>query len=95
MLVDPTHLRDAAKAQAEVGTFVSGMGNGQSMASVGSDLAGLQSETACQFVGTVLDGAASAAHGELTDHSEKLTKAAHHYHHTDEEFGRRLRTYAQ
>jgi hypothetical protein len=95
LIVDPTHLRDAAQAQAEVSTFVSGMANGQSMASGGADIAGLSSEAACQFAGTVLDSAASAAHGELTDHSEKLTKAANHYHQTDEEFGQRLRKFAQ
>jgi len=93
LLVDPTHLRNAAKAQADVGTFVSGMTNGQSMASGGADMAGLLSETACQFAGTLLDTAASTVHEALSDHSTKLGAAADHYHRMDEEFGRRLRKF--
>ncbi|MCW2589116.1 MAG: secretion-associated protein [Mycobacterium sp.] len=94
MLVDPTHLCTAAQAQADVGTFVSGMTNGQSMASGGAGMSGLLSETACQFAGTMFDTAASAVHEELTDHSTKLSAAADHYHRMDEEFGRRLRKFA-
>jgi hypothetical protein len=94
LLVDPTHLRKAAQAQADVGTFVSGMTNGQSMASGGADIAGLLSEEACQFAGTLLDTAASTVHEALTDHSTKLETAADHYHRMDEEFGRRLRKFA-
>jgi hypothetical protein len=92
--VDPTHLHSAAQAQGDVGSYVAGMTNGQSMASSGAGMSGLLSETACQFVGTVLDGAASAAHRELTEHSAKLSKAANRYHQMDEEFGQRLRTFA-
>ncbi|WP_319446732.1 MULTISPECIES: type VII secretion target [unclassified Mycobacterium] len=94
MLVDPTHLRSAAQTQGDVGTFVSGMTNGQSMASGGAGMAGLSSEAACQFAANVLDSAASAVHEELTDHSTKLSAAADHYHRMDEEFGRRLRKFA-
>ncbi|MDT5075686.1 MAG: hypothetical protein QOJ80_323 [Mycobacterium sp.] len=94
MLVDPTHLRSAAQAQGDVGTFVSGMSNGRSMASGGAGMSGLSSEAACQFAANMLDTAASAVHEELTDHSTKLSAAADHYHRMDEEFGRRLRKFA-
>jgi hypothetical protein len=93
--VDPAHLRTAAKAQADVGTFVSGMGTGQSMASAGAGMSGLLSESACQFVGAMFDTATSAVHSELTDHSTKLSAAADHYHRMDEELGRRLRKFSQ
>jgi hypothetical protein len=94
LLVDPTHLRNAAQAQADVGTFVSAMNNGQSVASGGAGMSGLLSETACQFAGALLDSAASTVHEALTDHSTKLGAAADHYHRMDEEFGRRLRKFA-
>jgi hypothetical protein len=94
LLVDPTHLRTAAQAQGHVGTFVSGMTNGQSMASGGSGMSGLLSEAACQFAGTLLDTAARAVHEAITDHSTKLSTAADHYHRMDEEFGRRLHKFA-
>jgi hypothetical protein len=92
--VDPTHLRTAAESQAAVSTFVSSMTNGQSMATGGAGMPGLLSGAACQFAGSILDTAASAIHGELTDHSTKLSAAADHYHRTDEELGRRLRKFA-
>jgi hypothetical protein len=93
--VDPTRLRTAAAAQADVGTFVSGMGTGQSMASGGTGMSGLLSEAACQFAGTVFDAAAGAVHDELTAHSTNLSAAADHYRRVDEEFGRRLRKLAR
>jgi excreted virulence factor EspC (type VII ESX diderm) len=94
LLVDPTHLRTAAEAQVDVGTFVSGMANGQSMATGGAGLPGLLSEAACQFAGTIIDSAAAVAHEELTDHSTKLAAAADHYQRMDEELGQRLRKFA-
>jgi hypothetical protein len=94
LLVDPTHLRSAAQAQADVGTFVSAMNNGQSVASGGAGMSGLLSQTACQFAAALLDTAASTVLEALTDHSTKLSAAADHYHRMDEEFGRRLRKFA-
>jgi hypothetical protein len=70
------------------------MSNGQSMATGGAGMPGLLSEAACRVAGSILDTAASAIHGELTDHSTKLSAAADHYHRTDEELGRRLRKFA-
>jgi hypothetical protein len=70
------------------------MTNGESMASGGADMSRLLSEQACHFAGTLLDTAASTVHKALTDHSTKLGAAADHYHRMDEEFGRRLRTFA-
>lgn len=93
MLVDPTHLRDAAQAQADVSSFVSGMDSGTSVASSGAHVAGLQSESACQFVGDLVTSATTAVHEALTDHSTKLAAAAEKYHRMDEEFGRRLRAF--
>jgi excreted virulence factor EspC (type VII ESX diderm) len=93
--VDPEHLRTAAAAQAKVGTFVSGMATGQSMASAGTGMAGLLSEGACQFAGTAFDTAASAVHDELAAHTTNLSAAADLYHQTDEDFGRRLRKLTQ
>jgi hypothetical protein len=93
--VDPSRLREAARAQAAVGTFVSGMGTGQSMASAGTAMSGLLSEAACQFAGSMFDTATSAVHDELTAHSTNLSAAAEQYHRTDEEFARRLRKLAQ
>ena len=93
--VDPEHLRTAAAAQAKVGTFVSGMAAGQSVASAGSGMSGLLSAGACQFAGTTLDTAAGAVHEELTAHSTNLSAAADLYHRTDEDFGRRLRNLTQ
>lgn len=93
--VDPEHLRTAAAAQTEVGTFVSGMATGQSMASAGAGMSGLLSEGACEFAGVAFDTAAGKVHDELTAHSAKLTAAADRYHRTDEDFGRRLRELTQ
>jgi hypothetical protein len=89
--VDPEHLRTAAAAQVKVGTYVSGMATGQSMASAGAGMSGLLSGGACQFAGTAFDTAAGAVHDELAAHSTKLSAAADRYHRTDEDFGRRLR----
>jgi Excreted virulence factor EspC, type VII ESX diderm len=94
LLVDPTHLRTAAQAQADVGTFVSGMTCGQSMIDGGAGMSGLLIAAACQFAGTMFDTAASTAHEALSDHSTKLGAAADHYLRMDEEFGRRLRMFA-
>jgi hypothetical protein len=93
--VDPAHLRTAATAQADVGTFVAGMGTGQSMASASTGVSGLLSEVACQFAGTTFDTAADTVNDELTAHSTNLSAAADQYHRTDEEFARRLRKLAQ
>jgi Excreted virulence factor EspC, type VII ESX diderm len=95
MRVDPNRLREAARAQADVGTFVSGMDTGQSVASTGIGMSGLLSESACQFAGAAFDTAATAVHDELTDHSTKLSAAADQYHRMDEELGRRLRKFSQ
>jgi hypothetical protein len=93
--VDPNRLRGAARAQADVATFVSGMGTGQSMAGAAAGVAGLLSESACQFAATTFDTAASAVHEELTAHSAGLAAAAQKYHETDEDLGRRLRKFTQ
>ena len=93
--VDPARLRTAAQAQADVGTFVSGMGTGQSMASAGAGMSGLLTATACQFAGTMFDTAASTVHGELKAHSTNLSAAADQYNQVDEEFARRLRKLTQ
>jgi len=85
----------AAAAQAEVGTFVSGMATGQSMASAGAGMSGLLSEGACQFAGAAFDTAAGKVHAELSAHSTKLSAAADLYQRTDEDFGRRLRKLSQ
>jgi hypothetical protein len=88
--VDPAQLRSAAAAQAEVSTFVAGMGVGQSMARSG--MSGLLTEGACQFAGTIFDTAASAVRDELTAHSINLSTAADRYQRMDEDLGRSLRT---
>jgi hypothetical protein len=93
--VDPEQLRKAAAAQAEVGTFVSGIVSGQPMASAAAGMSGLLSEAACHFAGTAFTTAATAVHDELTAHSANLSAAADHYHRTDEEFGSRLRKLTQ
>jgi hypothetical protein len=93
--VDPSRLREAARAQSDVGTFVSGMGNGQAMATAGTGMSGLLTETACQFAGSMFDTAASAVHDELTSHSTNLLAAADRYHRVDEECARRLRKLGQ
>src|SRR5690242_7024973 len=92
--VNPDSLRHAARAQTDVGEFVSGMGVGQSLASAATGLSGLLSAGACQFAGSIVDAALSAVHEELTTHSTNLSIAADHYHRTDEEFGRRLGKFA-
>jgi hypothetical protein len=93
LLVDPTHLREAARAQADVGAFVSGMNSGASVAGGGAHVAGLESEGACTLLGGLLDDATAAVHEALSDHSAKLIRAADHYQRADEEFGRRLRMF--
>ena len=95
MRVDPERLRRAAAAQTEVGTFVSGMAMGQSMASAATGMSGLLSEGACQVAGATFDAAAGAVHEELTAHSTKLSAAADRYQQIDEELGRRLGKIAQ
>lgn len=92
--VDPSRLLEAARAQADVGRFISDMGTGQSMAAAGSCMSGWQGEAACHFVGSIFDAAASAVHDELQTHSVNLTEAADRYHRTDEELGHRLREFA-
>jgi hypothetical protein len=92
--VDPERLRKAARAQADVGEFVSGMGASESMTSAGAGVSGLLSEGACQFAGSIVESALGVVHEELTTHSTNLSTAADHYHRTDEEFGRRLRKFA-
>lgn len=92
--VAPDRLHGAARAQTDVGTFVSGLATGQSMASAGTGMSGLLSAGACRFAGSVFDSAAKAVHEELTAHSANLTAAADRYHRTDEEFSRRLCTLA-
>jgi hypothetical protein len=62
--VDPKRLREAARQQADIGSFVSGLGSGQSVASAGTGMSDLLSETACQFASTMFDTAASAVHEE-------------------------------
>ena len=88
--VDPAQLRSAAAAQAEVSTFVAGMGVGQSMARSG--MSGLLTEGACQLAGAIFDTAASAVRDELTAHSAHLSTAADRYQRMDEDLGRSLRT---
>jgi hypothetical protein len=90
--VDPAQLRSAAAAQAEVSTFVAGMGVGQSMAGACSAMSGLLIERACQLAGTIFDTAASAVRDELTAHSAHLSTAADRYQRMDEDLGRSLRT---
>ncbi len=88
--VDPDALRDAARAQTEVGAAVSGLGVGTSMAGAGSGVSGLTSAGGCQFVGSVVDTALGTVGDELTAHSEKLQRAADLYQHADERAGRRI-----
>jgi hypothetical protein len=92
--VDPDRLRSAARAQADVGAFVSGIGAGQSMTTAAAGVSGLLSAGACQFAGSIVDAALDAVHEELASHSDKLSRAADKYHRTDEELGRRLRKFA-
>ncbi|MDV3123348.1 ESX-1 secretion-associated protein [Mycobacterium sp. 21AC1] len=92
--VNPESLRKAARAQAEVGEFISGIGAGQSMTSAGTGVSGLLSEGACQFASSAVDTALGAVHEELTKHSTNLSTAADHYHRMDTELGRRLRKFA-
>jgi hypothetical protein len=93
--VDPAQLRGAATAQADVSTFVAGMGVGQSMAGARSAMSGLLTEGACQLAGTIFDAAASAVRDELTAHSVNLSTAADRYQRMDEDLGRSLRTLTQ
>lgn len=92
--VNPESLRNAARAQSEVGDFVSGMSVGQSMNGAGTGVSGLLSEGACQFASSTMDTALGAVHEDLTKHSTNLSTAADHYHRMDEELGRRLRKFA-
>lgn len=88
--VDPERLRAAAAAQADVGTYVSGMHAGRSVADAVSAMPGLFSGEACRAVAALLDGAATAAGADLTEHAQRLSRAADNYHQTDSEAGRRL-----
>jgi hypothetical protein len=92
--VNPDSLRNAARAQTDVGGFVSGMEVGQSMTSGGTGVSGLLSEGACQFAGSIVDAALGTVHEELTTHSTNLSTAADQYHRMDEELGRRLHKFA-
>jgi hypothetical protein len=58
-------------------------------------MAGLLTETACQFAGSMFDTAASTVHDELTAHSTNLSAAADKYNQVDEQFARRLHKLAQ
>ncbi|MGW4096639.1 type VII secretion target [Mycobacterium sp. NPDC004974] len=93
--VNPDSLRNVARAQADVGEFVSGLAAGQSLHSASSGVSGLLSEGACQFASSLVDTALNAVHEDLTKHSDNLSTAADRYHRMDEEFGRRLRRFAQ
>ncbi len=92
--VNPDSLRNAARAQTDVGQFVSDMGIGESMASAGTGVSGLLSEGACQFAGSIVDAELDNVHEELTSHSTKLSTAAEHYNRTDGELGRLLPKFA-
>lgn len=93
--VNPESLRTAARAQADVGEFVSGLSAGQSLNSAGTGVSGLLSEGACQFASSMVDTALNAVREDLTKHSENLSTAADHYRRMDEEFGRRLSRFSQ
>ncbi|OPX12991.1 hypothetical protein B1790_01985 [Mycobacterium sp. AT1] len=93
--VRPDQLRAAASVQAEIGSFLSSMRSGASVADAGTGMAGLLTEGACRSVSVLLDSAASVVHQELADHADKLTAAANHYRGTDEELGRRLAKFTQ
>jgi hypothetical protein len=54
------------------------------MASAGSSMSGLLSETACQFAGTMFDTSARTVHDELTAPSTNLAAAADQYSQVDE-----------
>jgi hypothetical protein len=90
--VDPDRLRTAARAQADVGTAVSGLAAGTTVTTAGTGMAGLAVEEACRVAGGLFDTATTAVHDELTEHSEKLSAAADQYHHMDAELSRRVRT---
>ena len=93
--VNPESLRTAARAQTDVGEFVSGLGAAQSLHAAGTGVSGLLSEGACQFTSSIVDSALNAVHEDLTKHSDNLSNAADRYHRMDEEFGRRLRRFTQ
>lgn len=93
--VNPDLLRNAARAQADVGESVSGLAAGQSLHSAGLGVSGLLSEGACQFASSVVNAALNTVREDLTKHSNNLSTAADRYHRTDEEFGRRLRRFTQ
>jgi hypothetical protein len=88
--VDPGSLRDAARAQTDVGAAVSGMGVGTSMSAAGTGVPGLACAGACEFAGTVIDTALGTVGDELTVHSEKLLRAADLYQQGDERGGQRI-----
>jgi hypothetical protein len=77
--VDPAALRDAARAQTDVGGVVSGLDVGTSMSGAG------------QFVGAVVDSALGAVGEELNSHSEKLARAADLYEQSDAKSGDSIR----
>jgi hypothetical protein len=89
--VNPEALRSAAAAESEVGAFLSGIGTGRAVTGVSGALPGLDSGSACELAGTVLDRFAGALAGELTAHSERLSLAADLYVRADEDIARRCR----
>lgn len=93
--VDPAVLRDAAKAQTEVATFVATMAVGESMTSAGTGVSGLHSAIGCQLVADVFTTATTAAHQELASHADKMSKAADMYERADKELGERLRKFVR
>lgn len=93
--VDPKALRDAARSQTEVATFVSSMAVGESMTSAGAGVSDLHCASGCQAVADVLTAAATAAHEELSSHAGKMSKAADMYERADKELGDRLRKFVR
>jgi hypothetical protein len=89
--VDPAALRDAARAQTDVGGVVSGLDVGTSISGAGAGVSGLASAGACQFVGAVVDSALGAVGEELNSHSEKLARAADLYEQSDAKSGDSIR----
>ena len=93
--VNPVALRDAARAQTEVATFVSSMAVGESMTSAGAGVSDLHCASGCQAVADVLTAATTAAHEELASHADKMSKAADMYERADKELGDRLRKFVR
>jgi len=89
--VEPAALRDAARAQTDVGAAVSGLDVGALMSGAGAGMSGMASAGACQFVGAVVDSALATVGEELNSHSEKLARAADLYEQSDAKSGDRIR----